>query len=348
MSINFSRYFVNKSLFDVSKKKPSDWNDFPLIVDGTNVFIRSFAASNTISENGEHCGGVVAFFNALTSSKEFFAATRCIVVFDGSGGSTRRKILYPQYKSKRTNKLGFNRIVSSEDANYSEEDSMIKQFRIVLEMLSFFSIPAVIIDNVEGDDSISYLHSVFSRISRQIFIVSSDNDFIQLIDDKTLIWNPAIKKVVDKPYVLNKFKILPENFIIYKCICGDKTDAINGLGGIGPGKLHKYMPELAERPMTLDEVVELSKDKHRSLHKIHENREILERNYKLMSLKDINVLSPASALEISRSVNIEIKNFNLFEFSRYLLQHGLNTLLSSHRLYSILATYPGITSFSSI
>src|SRR5690348_17744558 len=88
-------------LQDAHKNWSRSTNSDILIVDGTNTFIRCWSANPAMDENGRHTGGVVGFLKSVGYAIKLLAPTRCIIVFDGVGGSFKRRQLYPQYKEKR-------------------------------------------------------------------------------------------------------------------------------------------------------------------------------------------------------------------------------------------------------
>jgi len=59
----------------------------------------------SINDNGEHIGAVIGFLRSIGSLIRMVRPTRCIVVFDGIGGSVRRRKIYPEYKANRKNKM---------------------------------------------------------------------------------------------------------------------------------------------------------------------------------------------------------------------------------------------------
>ena len=80
-----------------------------LIVDGLNSFIRVFSAVPLVNDDGDHIGGYVGFMRSIAAVIRQFKPTRCIIVFDGKGGSARRKKMHSGYKEGRTMSTRFNR-----------------------------------------------------------------------------------------------------------------------------------------------------------------------------------------------------------------------------------------------
>ena len=71
-----------------------------LLVDGYNTFIRCFAAIPTLNEDGLHTGGMSGFLKSVGYAIKLLTPDRCVIVFDGPGGSMKRRKIYPDYKSK--------------------------------------------------------------------------------------------------------------------------------------------------------------------------------------------------------------------------------------------------------
>ena len=79
-------------------------NDKVLIIDGLNTFIRVFSVVPITNVDGAHVGGIIGFLKSIGFAIKMHNPTRCIIVFDGEGGSDRRRKLFPEYKAKRRTK----------------------------------------------------------------------------------------------------------------------------------------------------------------------------------------------------------------------------------------------------
>ena len=111
-----------KLLDDVRKNKPQtslEPNSKILIVDGLNTYIRGFAANPSLNEDGIHVGGITGFLQSVGYAIRSFRPTRCIIVFDGKGGSSRRRKIYPEYKGNRKpTERRFNRAANFEKLHF--------------------------------------------------------------------------------------------------------------------------------------------------------------------------------------------------------------------------------------
>ena len=114
--------------------KEEHLNDRVLIVDGLNQFIRVFGAVPALNDDGEHCGGITGFLLSTAATIRIIKPTRVVVVFDGKGGSQRRKSKYSGYKEGRTGLTKINRLAGYEDLE-DQQQSMRYQFARLIEYL---------------------------------------------------------------------------------------------------------------------------------------------------------------------------------------------------------------------
>ena len=220
-----------------------------LIVDGLNTFIRAYAASPVTNSDGEHVGGISGFLLSVGHAIKAINPTRLVVVFDGKDGSSRRRSLYPDYKVNRKVKIRLNR-----SETVDKEDNQLAQLLRLTEYLSVMPTTTIVVDKAEADDVIAYIaNDYLSTKDSQVFVMSSDKDFLQLVDDRVHVWSPTKKKLFYAEDVLQEYGILPANFALYRSLIGDDSDNIPGVNGLGATTIIKNYPELADRAMTLDE-----------------------------------------------------------------------------------------------
>jgi len=224
-----------------------------LMIDGLNLFFRNFAILNMVNPDGVHVGGLGGFFRSLGALIRQIQPTSVYVVFDGAGSANNRKNLLPEYKSGRN----LQRITNWEvfENLEEEDDAKIDQIVRVIQYLKTLPVKTVSIDKVEADDIIAHLCSILPKQEEdKIFIVSSDKDFIQLINKNVIVYRPMEKEFYTRDTVREKFNMSPSNFIIYKTLMGDNSDKVKGVKGLGEKKLYKLFPELKERELSLDDV----------------------------------------------------------------------------------------------
>ena len=275
------------NLVEEQETPSSNRYDRVLLIDGLNLFFRNFAMMNIVNSQGVHVGGLGGFMCSLGSLINQIQPTSVFVVFDGMGSSTNRKNLLPEYKSGR-NLARITNWEVFEDLE-DEDDAKITQIVRIAHYLKCLPVKTVAIDKAEADDIIAYYSDILpKKYNSKCFIVSSDKDFIQLINDDVIVYRPIEREYYTKSTVEEKFGVLADNFILYKMLLGDNSDKIPGVKGLGAKGLMKKFPELAERVLTLDELFEISEQKHKEhvvYARIAFERDRLEQNYKIMNLK---------------------------------------------------------------
>ena len=308
------------SILDEIKKKGGSLdggepNDKVLIIDGLNTFIRVFSVIPTTNEDGIHIGGIVGFLRSIGYTINMIRPTRVIIVFDGKGGSNRRRKIYPEYKQNRRTKYRVNR--SNSFASQDDEKmNMIMQIQRVVEYLDNLPVTVLSYDNIEADDTIGYVCRQVLTDS-QITIMSTDKDFLQLANGRIKIWSPTKKKMYDENMVLEEYGISSHNYIWYRVLDGDKSDNISGVRGLGLKTIQKKLPFLSEnRIVEMDEV----------LNELPEHKDTIELNYRLMQLSDVDI-SGSTKTKIIQRVNEPINRLIKFQFEKMFLEDKLFTAL---------------------
>ena len=196
-----------------------------LFIDGLNLFFRNFAVLNMVNPMGVHVGGLGGFFRSLGAMIRQMNPTQVYVIFDGAGSANNRKNIMPEYKSGRD----LQRITNWDafDDKDDEDDAKVDQMVRIIQYLKTLPVKTVSIDKVEADDIIAYLSkSVINHPNDKSFIVSSDKDFLQLVDDNVVVYRPMEKEYYTPQTVIDKYKISPHNFILHKTLLGDNSDKI--------------------------------------------------------------------------------------------------------------------------
>ena len=274
------------SLLD-NVQKPGDLgvNNRVLIVDGLNLYLRAFAVNGALNDNGVPVGGLTGFLRSLAYAIREVNPTRVIVVYDGQGGSQRRRKIHPDYKANRKPGKRITRWDAFKDAR-EEKDAMKIQFSRLIEYLDFLPINVISIDKIEADDTIAYIaHTLFDE---DVTILSADQDFLQLVDERITVWSPTKKKFYTPRMVEADYGVPAHNFLMYKVLMGDKSDNIEGVKGLGPKKLPKIIPDLlTQTTLDLDFILEHAGKGEEPMHKkISESETQLRLNEELMDLKN--------------------------------------------------------------
>ena len=301
------------SLLD-NVQKPGDLgvNNRVLIVDGLNLYLRAFAVNGALNDNGVPVGGLTGFLRSLAYAIREVNPTRVIVVYDGAGGSQRRRKIHPDYKSNRKPGKRITRWDAFKNAT-EEKDAMKIQFSRLIEYLDFLPVNVISIDKIEADDTIAYI--AHTLLDEDVTILSADQDFLQLVDERITVWSPTKKKFYTPRMVMDDYGVPAHNFLMYKVLMGDKSDNIEGVKGLGPKKLPKIVPDLlTHNTLDLDFILEHAGKGEEPMHKkIVESATQLQINEKLMDLKNPPI-SGELKLQITRLIEAPINLLSRNDF----------------------------------
>lgn len=207
-----------------------------LIIDACNIAYRAWSAVHIVNDSGENVGGAVGFIRIIKCIIRDLKPDRVIASWDSNGSQARKK-LYPAYKATRK----------------PEHQDYTHQIELIQSILPLINIPQVSIPDVESDDQIAYIAQQMFSDDEKI-IVSADGDMLQLVRKDIKIWNPDSKTLIDPVAAVQKIEVLPENFAILKAFTGDTSDNIDGIPGIGAKTAMKLFPDLALRPVSLQDI----------------------------------------------------------------------------------------------
>jgi len=306
-----------------------------LLIDGLNLFFRNFAMLNYVNPDGIHIGGLSGFLRSLGSLIKLNQPTSVYIVFDGVGSSNNRKNLLPEYKSNRNN----TRITNWEVFENLEEenDAKIDQLSRLIQYLKCLPVKITSIDKVEADDVLAYLanHITIKHKNSKATIVSSDKDFIQLVNDNITVYRPTEKEHYYPQTIINKIGVLPENFILYKTLLGDKSDVVKGVKGLGEKKLIKLFPEIKEKVISLEDILQISGEKYKEnviYSRIVMMESDLRKNFQVMDLQ--NPLIDQKEKHILEEL-IEKKAYDLNQevFIKLYTQDGLGTSIRNPKYW---------------
>lgn len=249
-----------------------------VLIDGHNMALRNYFRSPYLNADGERAGASVGMVASVRKVIADFRASNCLVVWDGEGGSQRRKRIYADYKAGRTVRLN-RREDDMEEDPAAQLENLRSQLRDAQEYLAMLGVPQVRAEGVEADDLIAYLAGSMDHPGGCV-IVTTDQDMLQLVrgpsrpcehcddgyvDDglapecedcggsgstpqsEVRVWSPVKARMYDRESFISEYGVLPENFRLVKALTGDKSDNIEGIRGFGIKTVVKSFPELTQR-----------------------------------------------------------------------------------------------------
>ena len=278
-------------LNNLKETPPRALNDHIMLVDGMNTLIRSFSLLKAMNPTGTHIGGLVGFLRSLGYITRIFDPTRVIIVWDGKGGSGNRQNINPNYKAQRAT----SRIThwGLYDTKEEETEALIGQLFRTQEYLDCLPVQQMVMEKLEADDIMAWIAKKASNSNvKKCTIVSSDKDFLQLIDDTIEVYAPVKKKTFTKDNIFDELKVLPENYNVVKALLGDNSDNLQGVKGLGIKTIVSEFPKLLTEKTDLDYVFKVAEEKldgKKIFAKIIHSWDKVEQNFELMDLHETSL-----------------------------------------------------------
>ena len=272
---------------------------YALIFRGYYAFIKN----PRINSKGMDTSAILGFTNSLFDVIKRERPDYLAVAFD-KGGSQVRNDMFPDYK-----------------ANRSETPEAIKiAVPYIQNLLKALHIPVVELEGFEADDIIGTLAKQAEKEDFQVFMVTPDKDFAQLVSDNIFMYRPARMgngiEIWGIPEVQKKFEIdHPEQVIDYLGMMGDAVDNIPGLPGVGDKTAKKFLAEYGSMEALLENTHEL---KGKMKEKVEANKELGLLSKKLARiLLDVPVQFDALSYQLSQPDIPAVKElFQELEFRR--------------------------------
>lgn len=297
-----------------------------LIVDALNTYLRNYVVNPSLTDNGEPVGGMKGFLMSLQKYCREMKPDEVFIIWDGPGGSTKKKKIDRGYKQGRK-PVRLNRNVRLLDENEELKNKIWQQTRLI-EYLNYMPVCQILVEQVEADDIIALLTQIPEFEESQKIIVSSDKDFLQCCDDKTVLYQPIKKQFVTRKTILEEYQIHPTNFALARSMAGDKSDNLPGVQGIGMGTITKKLPFLSDsKAYTIDELIEFceKRPEDKMLQKIVNGVEDIKRGYKIMQLYSPNI-SFQTHQRVLYSIENYPKTFNRTSVLKMMIEDGINVV----------------------
>jgi 5'-3' exonuclease len=270
---------VRKKVIEANGINPTK-QIYSLLVDGNNL-LKISLVNKELNNDGKEYGGVLNFIRMLGNillKKDF---DYCSVCWDGENSGIMRYQYYKDYKANRDKHyenpgglpeeylkkykeysrkvIEYSRSKRGENVEETEDEAFKRQKKIIQMILEELCIRQYEYESVEGDDIISYIVKN-RKDNEKVVIVSSDKDLTQLISTNVIIYNPRMKDFVTKDNSVKMLGITHENIVLEKIICGDVSDNIKGIKGVGEQTLVKLFPEIKTDKTNLEAIIRRSKE----------------------------------------------------------------------------------------
>ena len=256
-----------------------------------------------VNSKGQDTSAIMGFVNSLFDVIKREKPDHLAVAFD-KGGSSERVEMYEDYK-----------------ANRDETPEAIRiAVPIIQEILKAMHVPCIEIEGVEADDLIGTLAKQAEKEDYQVFMVTPDKDYAQLVSENIFMYKPARMgngiEIWGIPEVQKRFEVeRPEQVIDYLGMMGDASDNIPGLPGVGDKTAKKFIKQYGGLEGLLENTDQL---KGKMKEKVIENAELGRLSRKLATIMtDCDVKFDAEQYELSQPDADKVQEiFDELEFRR--------------------------------
>lgn len=249
-----------------------------LLIDGSNILELSSCADHTLSNNGMDYGGIFQFLLQIKLLLQKGNFRYVYVMWDGINSGQMRYKLNSQYKSNRDKEYddddlspymqAVNEKIKNMQNYFFKQKDPIKmaerkkhkelfywQRDVIMECLEELFVRQCLCEYTEADDLIGY-YVAHKKPNERIVIVSNDRDLTQLISDDVIVYVQSMKKFINTKNHTEIMGYNYQNVVLKKIICGDSSDNIKGIKGVGEKTLFENIPEFKTRKVELEEVVD--------------------------------------------------------------------------------------------
>jgi DNA polymerase-1 len=216
------------------------------------------------------------FVNMINKLRKDFSPLYLAAVYD-VGAPVHRNELATQLKDVRKFNIKTQAFETVEYGGYKANRTetppdLIQQQPYIRRALEAFRIPILYYEGFEADDVIGTLSCKLSALGHKVFVVSSDKDMMQLVNDDVVILNPTKDNLIlDRAGVEQTLGVPPERVVDVMALRGDSVDNIPGAPGIGDKGSVELIQQFGTVEAALDRADEVKKKTYRE--SLQNNRE---------------------------------------------------------------------------
>ena len=280
---------VSEPQLAIAAQAPSAAPHHVFLIDGSGFIFRAYfaRAKDPKAErfqrksDGMATEVVMHFSNMLDKYLRDTDADYIAVIFDASGRSFRNEI-YDQYKANRR----------------EMPDDLAPQLAHVRQAADAFSVCRIEMENFEADDLIATYARHAVEAGSKVTILSSDKDMMQLVADGSIMMrDPMTDRPIAEAEVREKFGVGPDKVVEVQALCGDSTDNVPGVPGIGVKTAAELINTYGDLETLLARANEIKQPKRREA--LIENAAKARLSKELVKLDDgVPLPCPLSALKV--------------------------------------------------
>jgi DNA polymerase-1 len=258
------------------------------LIDTMSFIFRAYHAMarqrSMSTRKGLPTAAVYVFVNMLRKLREDFSPQYLAAVFDVAA-PTFRDEQYKEYKANRSEMPG----------------ELKQQIPYIRRALEAYRIPILEVSGFEADDVIGTLATKAVAEGRDVYVVSSDKDMLQLVNDHVLVLNPPKDNLIaDAAKVEEILGVRPERVVDVMALRGDSVDNIPGAPGIGDKGSVEIIRRFGSLEAALDHAAEVEKKTYRE--SLQNNREQIVQSKQRVTIKcDVDIALDVEAMRMGEA-----------------------------------------------
>jgi DNA polymerase-1 len=266
----------------MSEIRPLKKGDRVFLIDGSSFIFRAYFAMFKAAQSrgkaftrsdGLPVGAVMTFcsmmWKLMREGIDGKKPTHVGCIFDAAGDGFRNEI-YPEYKANRE----------------APPDDLIPQFPLMRDAAKAFGMKPIEEAGYEADDLIATYSREAREAGAEVLIIAGDKDLMQLVRKGVTMYDPmpGNERKIGEKEVEEKFGVEPERVPDVQALCGDSTDNVPGVPGIGIKTAALLIQEYGDLETLLKNAEKIKQDKRRQT--LIDNAELARVSKKLVLLDD--------------------------------------------------------------
>ena len=265
------------------------------LIDAMSFIFRAYHAMarqrGMSTKTGLPTAAVYVFVNMLRKLRDDFSPRYLAAVFD---------VAAPTFRDQQAGAITSVRKFDLKTQTFQEVEyrgykagraempgDLAQQLPYIRRALEAYRIPIIELAGYEADDVIGTLAQKAVKESYSVYVVSSDKDMLQLVNEHIEVLNPPKDNLIcDAQKVEEILGVPPERVVDVMALRGDTIDNIPGAPGIGDKGSVELIKRFGTVEQALDRAAEIEKKTHRE--SLQNNREVVLLSKKLVTI-DCNV-----------------------------------------------------------
>ncbi len=219
------------------------------LIDGHALIFKmyyAFLGRPMVNSKGEDTSIIFGFTKYLLELIGREKPSHIAVAFDPSGGTFRNRI-FPEYKANRG----------------ATPQLVIDSLKPLTEIVNALNIPVLMVRDFEADDVVGTVAKRFASSELDVYMVTPDKDYGQLVSAHIYQYKPgkggADNEILGVSQICEKYKITsPSQVIDILALCGDSSDNVPGIQGVGPVGAAKLLAKFGSFEEVFEHIDELS------------------------------------------------------------------------------------------